>query len=200
MSMTLRAIPYASTLEKATQEMHIGCSVGLSTRFLTDEFPSAKVTGIDMSPYFLLVAQYKEKERSPRKNPITWIHAAGENTGSQSESFGYVFHECPERAIIALVNEAFRLLKPGGTLSITDQAPKSKIIQELPPALFTLMKSTEPFLNEYNLTDLEGRLREAGFVTVKSMLTDPRHMTMTASVPLKPKAFKSSNFESEGLF
>ncbi|KAK8483710.1 hypothetical protein V6N13_038785 [Hibiscus sabdariffa] len=213
MSMTLRAIPYAPTLEKGTQEMRgnwlraikqhhmmhsgnakietvldIGCSVGVSTGFLADEFPSAKVTGLDLSPYFLSVAQYKEKKRPPRKNPITWIHAAGENTGLPSKSFdlvsfGYVFHECPERAIIDLVNEAFRLLKPGGTLAITDQAPKSKIIQELPPAIFTLMKSTEPFLNEYYLTDLEGRLREAGFVNVNSMLTDPRHMTMTATVP-----------------
>ncbi|KAL4289709.1 hypothetical protein GQ457_14G002310 [Hibiscus cannabinus] len=213
MSMTLRAIPYAPTLEKATQEMRgnwlqaikqhhmmhsgnakietvldMGCSVGVSTGFLADEFPSAKVTGLDLSPYFLSVAQYKEKKRPPRKNPITWIHAAGENTGLPSKSFdlvsfGYVFHECPERAIIALVNEAFRLLKPGGTLAITDQAPKSKIIQELPPAIFTLMKSTEPFLNEYYLTDLEGRLREVGFVNVNSMLTDPRHMTMTATVP-----------------
>ncbi|KAB2062643.1 hypothetical protein ES319_A10G165900v1 [Gossypium barbadense] len=213
MSMTRRAIPYAPSNEEATQEMRgnwvqaikqhhmkhsgnvtiqnivdIGCSVGVSTRFLADEFPSAKVTGLDLSPYFLSVAQYKEKKRPPRKNPIRWIHAAGENTGLPSKSFdlvsfSYVFHECPERAIIALVNEAFRLLRPGGTLAITDQAPKSKILQELSPALFTLMKSTEPFLNEYYLTDLEERLREAGFVNMKTLLTDPRHMTMTATVP-----------------
>ncbi|MBA0574871.1 hypothetical protein Golob_024292 [Gossypium lobatum] len=213
MSMTRRAIPYAPSNEEATQEMRgnwvqaikqhhmkhsgnvtiqnivdIGCSVGLSTRFLADEFPSAKVTGLDLSPYFLSVAQYKEKKRPPRKNPIRWIHAAGENTGLPSKSFdlvsfSYVFHECPERAIIALVNEAFRLLRPGGTLAITDLAPKSKILQELSPALFTLMKSTEPFLNEYCLTDLEERLREAGFVNMKTLLTDPRHMTMTATVP-----------------
>lgn len=49
--------------------------------------------------------------------------------------------------------------------------------------LFTLMKSTEPFLDEYFLTDLEGRMREVGFVNIKSVLTDPRHRTVTASVP-----------------
>lgn len=69
MSMTIRAIPYAPSNEEASQEMRgnwvqaikqhhmkhsgnvtiqnivdIGCSVGVSTRFLADEFPSAKVT------------------------------------------------------------------------------------------------------------------------------------------------------------
>ncbi|XP_022750827.1 uncharacterized protein LOC111299708 isoform X2 [Durio zibethinus] len=213
MSMTRRAIPYASSNEEATQELRgnwlqaikqhhmkhsgnatietildIGCSVGLSATFLADEFPSAKVTGLDLSPYFLSVAQFKEKKRAPRKNPIRWVHAAGEDTGLPSKSFdlvsfAFVFHECPERAIIALVDEAIRLLRPGGTFALTDQAPKSKILQELSPALFTLLKSTEPFLNEYFLTDMEGRLREAGFVNIKTMLTDPRHMTMTATVP-----------------
>ncbi|XVE83533.1 hypothetical protein DITRI_Ditri16bG0094900 [Diplodiscus trichospermus] len=159
MSMMRRAIPYASSTEEATREMRgnwlqaikqhhmehsgnskietildIGCSVGVSTRFLADSFPYAKVTGLDLSPYFLSVAQFKEKQRPPRKNPIRWIHAAGEDTGLPSKSFdlvsfAYVFHECPERAIIALVAEAFRLLRPGGTLVLTDQSPKSKILQ-----------------------------------------------------------------------
>lgn len=57
------------------------------------------------------------------------------------------------------------------------------LLQELPPVLFTLLKSTEPFLDEYYLTDLEGRLKEAGFVNIQSVLTDPRHKTVTATVP-----------------
>lgn len=46
--------------------------------------------GLDLSPYFLAVAQYKEKKRSERKNPISWIHANGENTGLPSKSFDLV--------------------------------------------------------------------------------------------------------------
>ncbi|KAL9458190.1 hypothetical protein AB3S75_007116 [Citrus x aurantiifolia] len=209
--MTRRAIPYASSVDKANDVMRgnwlqaiekhhqqyageirdildIGCSVGVSTKCLADKFPSAKVTGLDLSPYFLAVAQLKEKKGGPRKNPISWVHAIGEDSGLPSKSFdvvslSYVLHECPERTIIALLKEAFRLLRPGGTIALNDIAPKSKILQELSPVLFTLMKSTEPFLDEYCLTDLEGRMREAGFVNVTSVLTDPRHRTVTGTVP-----------------
>jgi hypothetical protein len=57
------------------------------------------------------------------------------------------------------------------------------IFQELSPVLFTLMKSTEPFLDEYYMLDLEETMRQAGFVNVHSILTDPRHRTVTATVP-----------------
>ncbi|XP_055962446.1 uncharacterized protein LOC126655201 isoform X1 [Mercurialis annua] len=213
MSMVRRSLPNVASLEEGIQilrgnvlktitQQHqtysgksviddildIGCSVGVSTRFLADSFPSAKVSGLDLSPHFLSVAQFKEKKSAPRKNPITWIHANGEDTGLPSKSYdlitiSFVIHECPERAIVGLIKEASRLLKPGGTIALTDIAPKSKILQELSPVLFTLLKSTEPFLDEYYLTDLEGRLKEAGFLHIQSLLTDPRHRTVTATAP-----------------
>lgn len=213
MSMVKRAIPDAPSVDEANKvvrgnwlraiEEHyqqfstnkmindmldIGCSVGVSTRFLADKFPSAKVTGLDLSPYFLAVAKFKEKERATRKNPINWVHANGEATGLPSNSFdlvslAYVIHECPTRAIIGLAMEAFRLLRPGGMLVLTDNSPKSKILQELSPLLFTLMKSTEPFLDEYYLTDVEETMRKAGFVNVYTTLTDPRHRTVMGIVP-----------------
>jgi hypothetical protein len=43
-----------------------------------------------MSPYFLAVAQHKEKRGTPRKNPIKWMHANGEDTGLPSKSFDLV--------------------------------------------------------------------------------------------------------------
>lgn len=57
------------------------------------------------------------------------------------------------------------------------------LVQELSPVLFTLMKSTEPFLDEYYLTDLEGVMKQSGFTNVHTLLTDPRHRTVTATAP-----------------
>uniref|UniRef100_J3N1B8 Methyltransferase type 11 domain-containing protein n=2 Tax=Oryza brachyantha TaxID=4533 RepID=J3N1B8_ORYBR len=212
MSIAKRAIPDAGSIEEANQivrgnwlnaveEHHlkysgncqindildVGCSVGVSTRYLAEKFPSAKAVGLDLSPYFLAVAAHKEEKLS-RKNPIRWVHANGESTGLPSNSFdlvslAYVCHECPARAITGLVNEAFRLLRPGGTIALTDNSPKSKVLQELSPVLFTLMKSTEPFIDEYYMLDLEETMKQAGFVNVHSILTDPRHRTVTGTVP-----------------
>ncbi|XP_014632578.1 uncharacterized protein, partial [Glycine max] len=212
MSMARRALPDASSIQEANQILHgnwlraieqhhiehsessvindildIGCSVGISTRYLVDKFHTAKVTGLDLSPYFLAVAQHKEKRTSPGKFPKRWIHANGEDTGLPSKSFdlvsiAFVLHECPTRVIVTLVREAFRLLWPGGTLDLTDFLVY-KVLQELSPVLFTLVKSTEAFLDEYYLTDMDETLREAGFVNITSILTDPRHVTITATVP-----------------
>ncbi|XP_004150323.1 uncharacterized protein LOC101215871 [Cucumis sativus] len=212
MSMIMRAVPTASSVDEAKEivfgnwlrrikEHHlkysgnpildildIGCSIGFGTRQLADEFPTAKVTGLDLSPYFLAVAQYMDKKKAPRRNAIRWLHGNGEDTGLPSRSFdllsiSYVLHECPHVAIVNIIKESFRLLRPGGTIVITDQASKSKVVQELSPVLFTLLKSTEPHLDEYHLTDLEEKMKEIGFVNVTSRLTDPRHVTITATVP-----------------
>ncbi|KAG2549715.1 hypothetical protein PVAP13_9KG276800 [Panicum virgatum] len=130
----------------------------------------------------------EEAKKLSRQNPIRWVHANGEATGLPSDSFdlvslAYVCHECPARAITVLVKEAFRVLRPGGTIALTDNSPKSKVLQELSPVLFTLMKSTEPFLDEYYMLDLEETMRQVGFANVCSILTDPRHRTVTATVP-----------------
>ncbi|KHN09216.1 hypothetical protein glysoja_036444 [Glycine soja] len=119
--------------------LDIGCSIGISTRYLADKFLTAKVTGLDLSPYFLAVAKHKEKRAQPRKFPIRWIHANGEDTGLPSKSFNlvsiaFVFHEC-----------------------------------ELSPVLFTLYKCTEPFIDEFYLTDMDETLREAGLVNITSI-------------------------------
>jgi hypothetical protein len=55
------------------------------------------------------------------------------------------------------------------------------VSQELHPALFVLMKSTEPWYDEYFMLDLKAELEKNGFTNVTSTLTSPRHATVTAT-------------------
>ncbi|XP_035823974.1 CMV 1a interacting protein 1 isoform X3 [Zea mays] len=177
MSIAKRAIPEATSIEEANQIVRGNWLNVIEEHHLKY---SGNCQGLDLSPYFLAVAAQKEEKLS-RPKPIRWVHANGEATGLSSDSFdlvslAYVCHECPARAITGLVKEAFRVLRPGGTIALTDNS-------ELSPVLFTLMKSTEPFLDEYYMLDLEETMRKVGFVNVCSVLTDPRHRTVTATVP-----------------
>lgn len=41
--------------------LDVGCSVGVSTRWLAGAFPDADIVGADLSPYFLAVAELRER-------------------------------------------------------------------------------------------------------------------------------------------
>ena len=170
---------------ETTKILDVGCSVGMSTRYVSDAFPNADVVGLDLSPHMLAVASASDRGREGCERR-TWVHGKGEDTKYPDGTFdivslAFVIHECPESATAALMKEAHRVLKPGGTFVMTDNNPQSPVIQNLPPALFTLMKSTEPHSNEYYTIDVQQMLRDAGFEHVQQKQTDPRHRTVCAT-------------------
>ena len=166
--------------------LDMGCSVGISTRALHKHYASKqsqppRTIGLDLSPYMLSVAHLRNEDGSI----AAWIHANAEETGLPSESFDVitlqsVLHELPRHITSIIFNEAKRLLRPGGCLAIFDNNPKSAVIQNLPPVLFTLMKSTEPWSDDFYTFDIEAALRESGFEHVVSAETDPRHRAIVA--------------------
>ncbi len=162
--------------------LDIACSVGMSTFALQDIYPQAKMTGLDLSPYFLAVANYKSQQRNAQ---IRWVHAAAESTGLPTASFDLISifllcHELPQAATAQIFREARRLLRPNGHLSIMDMNPKSEIYAKMPPYILTLLKSTEPWLDEYFSLDIEEALVEAGFAAPTVIRNSPRHRTIIA--------------------
>lgn len=187
-----------ATLPTPPQEIvDIGCSVGLSTFALQALYPHARMTGVDLSPYFLAVANYRSQQRqtesstapaSPQLSaPPTWLHAAAEATGLPDASCDLVsafliFHELPQSAAIAILQEARRLLRPGGHFALMDMNPQAEAFTTMPPYVLTLLKSTEPYLDQYFALDLEQALVDAGFAPPVVASNSPRHRTVIASV------------------
>lgn len=164
--------------------LDIGCSVGISTRTLHDYYGSIqdnpiRTVGLDLSPYMLSIAKLRDEDHKVSQ----WLHAKAEDTGLPDTSFDlvtlqFVVHELPRQITQAIFQEVQRLLRPGGYLAIVDNNPQSPVIQNLPPVLFTLMKSTEPWSDDYYTFDMETALKNSEFEHVVTVASDPRHRTL----------------------
>ncbi|MEH2450328.1 class I SAM-dependent methyltransferase [Nostoc sp.] len=164
--------------------LDLACAVGLSTFAMQEIYPHAKITGLDLSPYFLAVANYRAQQRQAK---INWLHAQAESTGLPDASFDLVSiflmcHELPQSATRQIFAEMRRVLRPGGYLAIMDMNPKSEVYKKMPAYILTLLKSTEPYLDEYFALDIEQAIVEAGFQTPSITNNTHRHRTAIARV------------------
>ena len=105
-------------LPAATRVVDIGCGFGKSTRPLVGRYPTAQVIGVDLAAPGLRLA-HAEAEASDLG--IDFRQVDGRATGIEAGSCDVVtgtmvLHEMPETAIRETVQEAARLLKPGGAL------------------------------------------------------------------------------------
>ncbi|MGB3405656.1 MAG: class I SAM-dependent methyltransferase [Microcoleaceae cyanobacterium] len=161
----------------------LGCGVGMSSFALQDLYPEASITGIDLSPYFLAIALYRSQNRS-HPAPV-WLHRAAESTELPDASVDLVSlclvcHELPQTATRKIFQEARRILRPGGHLAIMDMNPQSEVMKRIPPYVLTLLKSTEPYLDQYFSLDIKQAIKAAGFQTPTVTNNSPRHRTIIA--------------------
>lgn len=171
-------------LEPPAAIADLGCGVGMSTETLQATFSKAQITGVDLSPYFLAVARYRT---ASSYRSIYWHHAAAEATRLPTAHFDLVsaclmFHELPQAAAIAVIREARRLLRPGGYFAIMDMNPRSETFAKMPPFVLTLLKSTEPYLDDYLTLNFAAAFQDEGFQGLREIINSPRHRTLIASV------------------
>ena len=169
--------------------LDLGCSVGISTielhrYFSQKQQPPITTIGLDLSPYMLAVAKTTDTKREISQ----WLHGLGESTGLADNSLDlvtlqFVIHELPRQATVRIFQEVLRILKPGGVMAIVDNNPGSPVIQNLPPVLFTLMKSTEPWSDDYYTFDVEAAIKQVGFDYQTTVASDPRHRTIIGIKP-----------------
>lgn len=197
----LGGLPPSTTALDCIVDM--GCGTGTSTRRLAKLFPQAKkVIGYDLSPYMIAVGRFLSEEKETYKDSLEWVEDISyddrislqyrdmTDTGLPAESVNFVsvslvMHELPLDASIALLAEASRILKPGGTLAIMEMDPDAPGYKKLrsTPWLFSILRSTEPHLDDYfnRVADqLPTLLTAAGFESVKISAATGRHFCIVA--------------------
>ena len=191
----------------------LGCSSGISTRRLAANWPgAASVLGLDLSPHFLAVGRRltalgrAEEAAGDAGGGWQWINdwrgytdarvelrladigATGLPSGSVDVvSLSMVIHELPPAATRQVATEALRLLRPGGQLWITEMDFQTPAFMKLRanPLLFSLLRSTEPYLDVYAdyMPTLPAELSELGFSTVRLAAATGRHFALVATKP-----------------
>ena len=151
-----------------------GCGTGTSTRRMAKQYPQVdKLIGIDLSPYFIDVGNTL-LELAPDAIATNGSGGGGWITSIQSDdrielrqgdmaetnlpsnsvavvNLSLVIHELPTSIAKQVVSEAYRILQPGGQLWISEMDFDSTAYkaQRENALLFSLLRATEPYLDEY---------------------------------------------------
>lgn len=202
----------------------LGSGTGMSTRRLARQYPQAsKILGLDLSPYFcevgrrLLALQPKSlEEGGPWINSvtsddrITYQVGAAESTGLPNASVDvvnlqFVAHELPATVTISIIKEAHRILKPNGQFWFCemDFETPAYAAQRANPLLFSLIRATEPYLDDYADHSQEFRdLLQQLFTTTKVGAATGRHFAIVATkgAPTDEHTLQDFRFDENGMY
>jgi ubiquinone/menaquinone biosynthesis C-methylase UbiE len=161
---------------------------------LKQSFPNAKVIGLDLSPYMLVMAEYKANKAGLN---IEWLHGKAEQTGLPDASFDLVtasllFHETPPIISQSILRECFRLLVPGGQVIILDGNQKTLRQTNWLSDIFE-----EPFIQAYASESLDAWMGAAGFAALR---TEELWWIHQITRGLKPLQSEDWSVENETLF
>jgi len=145
----------------------LACGTGRFLSQLRASVPRAKLTGVDLSPYYI----DRAKQRFPGDQNIAFIEGAMERLPLEDASLDgvssiFVFHELPPKIRVLAVKEIARVLKPGGryflmdTIQKGDHPPYDTLLGLFPDAFH------EPYYQSYVECDLNALCASAGLVPV----------------------------------
>ena len=161
----LRKKAIALVKNKPKKILDLGCGTGSSTLMLKKAFPDAEVIGFDVSPYMLLMAEYKGKQANL---DIHWQQGLAEATDFDANEFdlvsiAFLFHETPVEISQQILNECWRILKPQGEIIVVDGNQKRLRRTDWLIELFR-----EPYSKVYAAEDINNWLRNAGFSNMET--------------------------------
>ncbi|KAJ8600880.1 hypothetical protein CTAYLR_006998 [Chrysophaeum taylorii] len=181
--------------------LDLGCGTGSSTRRLAARYPGpSKIVGVDLSPYMIHVARRLvdidssefwvcEARSDPR---LEFMQADIQNLPFSDDSvsicsLNLVVHEIPPDVTRDVLVECARVLKPGGALWLTEMDFDTPGFRRLRgnPLLFSIIRATEPYLDDYANYNAEGiasdLLTLGAFDAVHLRAATGRHFALIAT-------------------
>jgi SAM-dependent methyltransferase len=129
--------------------------------------PDATVHAVEASPFMIIAG--KRQNRDVGSDRLMWHHALAEDLGggktglddgcADCVTITLVLHECSDEGKAAILRSAFNLLKPGGTIVLSD-TPQDD--------LFTFRGFYEPHRDAWLNFDPVASMTHAGFDQVQS--------------------------------
>ncbi|MBC1237181.1 class I SAM-dependent methyltransferase [Nostoc sp. 2RC] len=152
-------------IDSGTQVLDLCCGSGQATQLLVKL--SQNVTGLDASPFSLQRARQNVPSAS-------YVQAFAEEMPFADNLFDVVhtsaaLHEMEPQQLRKIINEVYRVLKPGGVFTLVDFHTPTNPIFWPGVSLFLLLFETETAW-ELLKTDLPGLLTEIGFEVSKQTL------------------------------
>lgn len=172
--------------------LDLGCGTGSTTLLLKKAFPGAEVIGIDLSPYMLVVAADKAVQANLA---IHFQQANAEQTSFPDASFDLVtasllFHETPPIVACNILQESFRLLKPGGEVLILDGNQATLRQTDWLTQIFE-----EPYIQDYAAGNLDAWMETAGLGNVSTEELWWVHQVTRGVKPLPYRKVEFAGFE-----
>lgn len=149
--------------------LDVACGTGRTLKLMRAALPQASLFGADLSPAYL-----RKANELLSQNPVELpqlLQANAEELPYQDDYFHavtsvFLFHELPATARQAVIEQCFRVTKPGGVFIICDSiqksdSPEMELMIENFPETFH-----EPYYRHYVIDDLVERLEKVGFENI----------------------------------
>lgn len=176
------AVDQLPDLPEGARVLDLGCGTGQSTWPLAARYPGAELHALDLPAE---LCRFAWREAQDRGLSVHVRQAAAEDTGYPDGHFDLVFafilfHEVPDDAAAAILAEARRILKPGGTFALCDVRPYAM----MDPVRAAIMDwqvegNGEAFWRQHGLRDYPALFATAGFAGPPEQVLRPDERTQT---------------------
>ena len=158
---------------KIERALDLGCGIGQDATPIKVFCPDAEVIGLDLGGPML---KYAHKRAIDQGVDVTFTQRAAEDTGYPNQHFDFIFafqlfHELPVRAMKDVLEEAHRILRPGGAMVIAD-IPRTVNVTPYRRWLrqWQVRNINEPFMGTYVDEDIPALIKNAGFKNAREEL------------------------------